>query len=217
LAAVFVAAVTLSQRASFVPTLRLDGSSAGAYVSGLLNDFDPGTVKSFFSRVISEQEHTRLVRGLYAAGMLLLCTFGAWSLITPAVGLWLKRRTPPPILFFPPLIVGNYLTMSLGLAMDTRGIGTMDELQNRPLVWACFAVVAWTAGGAYFVAFGDKLPKGGLVRAGLTAFGCMALAVPLVFSQNLQTFPRRRLSRFEEFNGVPQCLLEASTFVRNHS
>ena len=99
----------------------------------------------------------------------------------------------------------------------THGIGTMDELLNRPLVWACFAVVAWTAGGAYFAAFGDKLPKGVVVRAGLTAFGCMTLAIPLVFSPNLQTFPSRRLGRFEEFNGVPQCLLEAATFVRSHS
>jgi len=217
LATLFVAVVTLSQRVSFVPTLRLDGSSGGEYISQLLTDFDPGTVKSFFTRVMFGYGYTRLLRAVYAVGMLSLCTFGAWTLITPSVGLWMKRRAPAPILLFPALIVGNYLTMSLGLAMDPHGIGTKDEFLNRPLVWAFFSVVAWTAGAAYFLAFGDKLPKSGLSRGVLATFAFMALATPLVFSQNLQTFPVRGLVRFEEFNGVPECLVGAATFVRSHS
>ena len=46
-------------------------------------------------------------------------------------------------------VVFNYLVMAMGLALDTRGVGTRDELLNRPLVWAYFVLAAWTAGGAY--------------------------------------------------------------------
>lgn len=218
LVGLFVSVVGISQTIDRVPVLRLDGSGIGRYVVVLLGDFDDGLLKTFFTRVFRQEQHSKPVEGLYVAAMLLLSTFGLWLAATPLVAAAVRGKTPAAILCFPILIIANYLVMSIGLALDTRGVGTPDELLNRPLVWAYFAVAAWTAGGAYYLAFGDGLPRSRMARSGLLALLCLTLAGPLIFSRNLQTFPARQgYARYEQFNSVPLCLVRASQYMRDNS
>lgn len=218
LIALFVAVVSFSQTMARVPVMRLDGSGIGWYVVQLLGNYDDGVLKAFFTQVFMHERHSKLVEGLYVVAMLGLSTFGLWivaAAVLVGVG-W--TRLPAAILWFPVLMVANYLVMAIGLAPDTRGVGTPDELLNRPLVWAYFALVAWTAGWGYQLAWGDALPKSRLARTGLLALLCLALAGPWVWSKNLQTFPARPgKASYLEFNAVPLCLVQASQYIRNNS
>jgi hypothetical protein len=218
LVGIFASVAVFSQSIARVPVIRLDGSGIGSYVVVLLKDFDPGLLKTFFTRVFRLEHHSRPVELFYIVAMLLASTFGIWTAATVAVVAIGRAKIPAALLCFPLLVVANYLVMSIGLAMDTHGVGTPDELINRPLVWAYFVVAAWTAGGAYHLAVGRNSPPSAKARLALLAVACLSLAGPLVFSRNLQTFPTRPgYERYEQFGSVPVCLVRASQYIRNNS
>lgn len=215
---VFVWAVNGTQNIQGVPVLRLDGSGIAGYLKVLVEDYDPGLLKTFFNGILFEQQHSKPVNGLYVVALLLTSTLGLWAVAAAFTAILLWRRADPAAYFFPLLIIVNYLVMSIGLAADEHNAEGRYELLNRPSAWAYFAVVAWTAGGLYHFAFGDSLPRGKMARLGLSLLVCFSLAGPLVFSQNLQTFPALRgYARYEDFNAVPVCMVKAAQFIRNHS
>ncbi len=218
IAVLFVLVVKLSQSIDRVPVIRLDGSGIVGYLGQLISDYDTGVLKAYFNRVLFEEQNSKPANGMYTLAMLLLSTFGFWIAATPVVGILLRRRVTLAVLFFPLFVIANYLVMSIGLALDTRQVGGLYELVNRPLVWAYFAVVAWTAGAAYHLGFGDSPPQKTAAQAGLLVLVGFSLTSPFVFSHNLQTFPTRKgYSTYEEFNSVPLCLVKASQFIRDHS
>ena len=214
---VFVVAVWLSQRSDAGPVLRLDFSAAGAYAAELIASYDPGFFKSFFAAHILPKG-PKIVAGFYAAGMILVSSFGLWGVAFGGMiaSLWKKKQLA--ILFFPMLLVANYLIMAVGIAADTNAIGTWDELLNRPIVWAYFGMVVWTAGAAYALAFGDNLPQSGRSRSllGLATLSCFA--VPWFFARDLQTFPSQDgFGSFSQFSRFPSCLVSASYYIGGHS
>lgn len=218
LVAAFVSVATLSQQVAGFPILRLDGSSAERYLSILMNDFDPGVVRDFSNFLFAEANYPKPVLLGLAAGLILVSTFGFWAAACLVTLLLLRKRAPVALLCFPILVIANYLVMSVGLAMDVQGIGTRDELLNRPLVWAYFVVAAWTGGAAYLLIFGNAPPSGIRGRALVAALACLSLAFPLTLSGNLQTFPARKgFGSFAEFGAVPSCLVKASLYIREHS
>lgn len=199
----FVAVVTVSQSHPRIPLLRLDGSGIGAYVTALLKDYENGLLKTFFTRVLVEEKHGKALQGMYAADMLLLSTIGVWLLVFPAALVGGRARIALPLLCFPVLVVANYLVMSLGLAPDSRSVGSFDELLNRPLVRAYFVVAVWTAGVAYYLLIGAGLPRPKLVRGVLLAGILVAIGSTLVQVPNLQTFPERR---YRSLSNLAPCL-----------
>lgn len=217
LTVLFLSVIAISQNMERVPVLRLNGSGIGQYVLVLLKDFDAGLLKTFFTQVFVHERHSKPVEALYVVAMLLLPTFGIWIFAGPFVALRAKGRISPAVLLFPGFVVVNYLVMSIGLAMDTRGIGTADELLNRPLVWAYFAVAVWTAGAGYYLAVGDRPPKNRVVQVSLLALLSLSLASPLYFAKDIQTFPTRKgFATYDEFNSVPLCLVKAAEYIRNN-
>ena len=220
LVALFVSVVALSQRFEAMPTLQLNGRSAGRYLRMVLSSFDPGVLKSVFEWAFGEQQTSKPILALEAITMLLLSTFGIWGIAfgTVFVVLKVQGKTAAAILSFPLLVVGNYLVMSLGLEMDTRGIGTPDEFLNRPLVWAYFVVVAWTAGAAYAARFGNDPPRGARARIVGALLMLVSLVVPWAFSANLQTFPAwHEFGSFKQFASYPLCRVRAALYIRDHS
>jgi hypothetical protein len=223
--AIFVLVVWLSQQSEAVPLLRLDFSSTSAYAGHLFWSYDPGFLRDFYAshiisgqpRIISLSGLSKIIAGLFFAGMILLSSFGLWVLASAVMFLRHRTTFEPAVLFFPILVIVNYLVMSLGLAMDTRGIGQPEELLNRPLVWAYFGVVAWTAGAAYAFAFGDSPPKSVRARGFIALLTLSSLIVPWLFARNLQTFPAAGFNNFTEFNRFPTCLVRASHYLREHS
>ena len=150
--------------------------------------------------------------------MLLISTLGVWSAAAAVMVVVKRRSTPPAVLLFPVLVVANYLVMSLGLARNTSGVAWEDELHNRPLVWAYFAVAVWTAAIAYAHLFGNEPPRSTLGRGVGVLLLIAGLAVPMVFSRNVQTFPMwEDLASFRRMGSVPTCLVSASQYIRSHS
>ena len=215
---VFAAIVTLSQNIGRIPVLRLDGSGISQYLITLLSDYDPGVLKSFFRRVLIVEKHSKLVDALHAVVLLLTSTFGLLVALTPAVALAGRRRFAPAIFWFPALVTANYIIMAMGLALDNRDVGTPDELLNRPLVWAYFAVAAWTGGAACYLAAGHRFWRRRGLRISAVGALCGLTATTALLARNLQTFPARPgYSSFSEFNAVPECLAGSAEYLRRHS
>jgi hypothetical protein len=216
--ALFVGVVAYSQTNPRVPVLRLDGSGIGNYLSMLLHDYEPGVLKSFFTRIFLEESHGKPVQLVYAVAMLSLSTFGLWTLVLPAAVAGARKRVALPLLCFPLLVVANYLVMTIGLAEDARGVGTPDELLNRPLVWAHFVVAALGAGLLYHNWAGRVLPKNPL-RNRLLAAALLAVALcgTQYWARDLQTFPGHEdMGDFRVSNAVPTCVVNAAAFIRTH-
>jgi hypothetical protein len=220
LVVLFVIVVQFSQGVQEVPTLSLDFSflSAGEYARRLLWSYDPGFFKSLFSWLILPPR-PRVITGLSAAGMILLASFGVWLAAFGVVFLGLWKRLEPAVLFFPLLLMVNYLVMALCLSLNTAAaLGTVDELQNRPLVWAYFGVVCWTSGAAYALLFGDGLPRRQSTRVGLVVLLLLSFVTPWRFANNFITFPASSgFASFDEFSSFPSCLVRAAQYIREHS
>ena len=216
--ALYFTIINLSQKYDNIPTLRLDGSGFHFYLNILINNYDQGIIKDFFNLVLYEQLHAKIINIIVAVLMLLLSTYGFWLLIIP-IGLTRVRKvTCLPFYLFPIFIITNYIIMSYGLAIDSHKIGMPEEFLNRPMVWAYFSVITWTAGGLYFSYFGDSLPVSTKKRIGLLIIVCTAVIVLPNFSKNLQTFPVwKGFASFQEFNTAPVCLVRASQYIREQS
>lgn len=213
----FVAVVAWSQTNPRVPVLRLDGSGISWYLVQLLHDYDPGVLKTFFTQVLLRETHAKPVQLLAALAMISISTFGWWLLALPAAiaGAW--KKVALPVLCFPLLVMANYLVMAVGLAIDTRGVGTPDELHNRPLVWVYFVVAAWSA-GLLCRAWGRALPARRPQAAALLAGLAVALWGAWRLAPDLQTFPARSGNEsFLAANAVPACLVDAAAFVRTRA
>lgn len=218
LIATFILVVNVSQMSNRVPIIRLDGSGIGTYLSQLLVDFDDGFLKEFFTSMMDRDGDSKLSKVFFASTMLLISTLGVWILAIIPVAVLLKRKTSKVNFYFPVFVIINYLVMTMGLAQDSRGIGTPDELLNRPLVWAYFIVAVWVAGGGYFVIFGDRLPQSKLGKLSLISGLLIVLFAPVLFSKNIQTFQSRKgYGEYADFNSVPICQVKASEYIKNHS
>ena len=214
--AVYLAAIWVTQSHPRIPLLRLDGSGLTWYVKNLITDFDPGMLKDFFAPKFVTGG-SKPLRGVYAAMMITLCTFGVWLVLAPVAWLRARRGAPWATLLFPIAVVVNYWVMSLGLAMDEKRVGTPDELLNRPLVWAYFAIALWAAGGLYHAVWRNRPPAGrwgNVVSIGLLAVALVALGR---FAGDLQVFPTRGFPTFSSFNAVPACVVRSAEYIRSHS
>ncbi|MDB5851002.1 MAG: hypothetical protein JWP29_4754, partial [Rhodoferax sp.] len=213
---VFVAAIWATQSHPRIPVMRLDGSGISYYINKLVSDFDPGLLKEFFRPKVRTGGY-KPVMAMYAAALLLLCTFGWWLLLAP-IAFWKTRRLAPwATLLFPVIIVANYLVMGMGLALDDKQVGTVDELLNRPLVWAYFAVAAWAAGGLYYAIWRNRAPATRWAGTAALAVVVVALVALSQFSKDLQLFPSRTYVKFSAFNGVPVCMVKSAEFIKENS
>jgi hypothetical protein len=211
-------ALTLSQQLERAPTIRFDGSGAAAYVARLAWNYEDGALQTYFDDVARGPLLHGWALATNGLAIVLLSTFGVWLAIGVACGFALRRRVPLAILMFPALVLANYLAMAFGLALDTKGIGSPDELLNRPLVWAYFLVVAWSGGAAFLLVFGDALPKSAAARAGLAIALVACFASPWFFGRNLQTYPRwPGFETYASANSVPTCIVKAADFLREKS
>lgn len=213
----FCLVISWSQSNPRVPVLRLDGSGIGRYIITLLGYYDAGWMKSVFTKIFLVEKHGFLIEALYAASMLMISTFGFWiaGLAITFIKGW--RSIPKEFVLFPILVLGNYLIMTMGLAEDTRGVGTPDELINRPLVWAYFVVAAWSAAFGYRLFIGIDIPKGKAI-AGVVGVLAVCVGATVFVAPNLQTLPHLPgHSNFIQSGSVPECLVKAADYLRRSS
>jgi hypothetical protein len=220
LATLFGFVVSLSQHLNRIPTLRLDGSGVVPYANLLLGVCEPGVFKTFFhgALVFLWKSKAYVVLNLCLAGFFVLFTFGLWAAAFLVVSFLGKTRIGAAAFFFPFLVVINYLVMSFGLALDTKGVGRPEELVHRPFVWAYFVVVAWTGAAFYAYLIGNHPPRSRSARVLTALFALSSFSIPLVCARNIQTFPALKgLESYRKFNSVPSGLVKASLYIRKHS
>lgn len=214
-AGAFAVGTMLADHLERAPTLRFDGSGAPAYVARVAWNYDPGLFAGWLDGVARGAHLTG--GALYAVGvpMLLASTFGLWLVAALAVGFSLRRRVPNALLLFPVLVVGNYLAMVFALALDEKGIGSPDELLNRPLVWAYFVLAAWTGGAVWYGLYGEGAPEKAAQRAVAALALAGAFAFPWIHGANLQTNPRwEGYESYASAGAAPSCLVAAARFLR---
>ncbi len=215
----FMAVVHLSQQLPRVPTLRLDGSGLADYVDILMGGFADGFLKQSFTAVYYGHRWPHVVNAALAASLIVLASFGVWTVVGPLV-LWRGRRSiASRTLVFIALVVGNYLAMSTLLALDERGIGSREEFVNRPHAWAYFVVVCFTAASLahQFVPRGTRLVPRRTLALCLVVLSVASLGVS-TFARDLQTLPEwSGYGAYADFNSQPACLIRAALSIRDNA
>lgn len=215
---IFVSVIYISQKSDRIPTMRLDFSGLGTYISILISNYDAGHIKTLLTEYLFGQKMPRYIQGLFALSTILISSIGLWTFLFLIALKNSWKKFPLYIYFFPVLIILNYLLMASGLALDARGIGTPDELVNRPMVWAYFTVVTWSMGVIYYQWVGNSFPVRIHQRAIFFIFLCLGLLSVSQTSKDLQTFPARPgYFSYAEFNSVPTCLIKSAEFIRDNS
>ena len=117
---IFVAVIEVSQLSPNVPTLRLDGSGGGEYMSILYLGFDNGPLKHVLRWLLFDHRLGRVADAATATVLILLGSFGIWIVAAPAIFWASRRRLPASIPGLVALVFVNYWVMSIGLAVDER-------------------------------------------------------------------------------------------------
>ncbi|MCX6957060.1 MAG: hypothetical protein NT164_00725 [Verrucomicrobiae bacterium] len=211
----FAFVVHLSQRYPSIPVIALNGGGMHKYCKVLSQWTNSGFLHSFLLENLWLHPLSFPWYHLLAGTMLYFCTLGLWGAGVMVVLFCLRRKVDQVVWFFPLWIIVNYLVMSMGLPMDSRHLLDPEELLNRPLMLAYFAIAAWTAGAFYFLLCGNQLPKTIFGRASACLMLLGSLAAPLFFAHGLQTMPIWNMTL--KSSDVRAPMVEALDFIRNKS
>lgn len=211
----FIFVIHFSQRFPSVPMIALNGGGIHKYCKVLSEWTNDGLLHAFLWEHLWQHPLSFPWYHLLAGVMLYFCTLGACGLGVINVLFFLRQKVDAIVWSFPCLIIINYLVMSLGLSMDSKHIEHPEELLNRPLVWAYFAVATWTASGFYFLLCNTQPPKTLTKRIlfGVMLVGC--LMMPLFFAHGVQTMPMWNITL--KSNAVPDAMVEALDFIKHNS
>jgi len=216
LVALFICIVNLSQHSSAIPTLRLDGSGSKHYARTLLASYDKAAFRYFFYHELTGLNP--VLFDMSMACMVMISSFGLWIVALTLFFNLQGKDTHVAARWFPIFVIVNYLIMSVGLAVDEKKIGMPEELLHRPVVWAYFAVVAWTGAAGFAFLAGKAVFKHTYVRilCGLLLF--FGLLIPTFLAHNIQTMPSwPGYGHYELFNSYPKGLVKASLYIGKHS
>jgi len=123
----------------------------------------------------------------------------------------LRKRTAALLVWFPLLLVANFLAMFLGLALDFRS-STPDELSHRPIMIVAFAVLAWVGGAAGLLLF-ESRRLARLARPALLGACVVLLTIPLFLGSGVQR--QWAMPMFSPVR-VPLGLVRAAEYMRDH-
>ncbi|WNV05360.1 hypothetical protein RP726_02850 [Candidatus Methylospira mobilis] len=213
LSAVFTGVIAASQSIPSVPTIKLDGSSLMPYSSFILSSMENGFIKHLFTSIFDSSENNVYLRAAAFILMLMICTFGAFSIIYAALVGQMKRCFTTAIWMFPLLVVAVYLVMACFLAFDGRGIGKPEELLHRHFVWAYFTLVIWCGAAVYRLIFGNAPPAGNQVKYILSMLVLFSAITPVSYGRGMQAMKNWGMN-YPEF---PACQVNAALYIRDHS
>ena len=208
----YVVTIVYVQKVPGVPLIRFDGSGVGE-ISRLVKGFtQPGALRDFLADRIGK-ESPWLSNLLIGVPFVLLAALGLFAPLLVILAIRLRRRTPALLVLFPLLLVANFLTMFLGLALDF-GRSTPDELSHRPVIVMYFAVVAWVGGAAGLVAARVAAPRPHRPTDHRSAWPSLLMAVPAFLGAGVQRMWAMRT--FSPRLRVPIGLYRAAEYMRDH-
>jgi len=209
-AALYAVILVIIQRVPGVPTIRLDGSGVGEIFTLIKTFAQRGALRDFLDGHLGKGA-SLLSNLTVGTPYVLLSTLGIFAALLLILALRLRKRTPTLLVWFPLLLVANFLAMFLGLALDMRS-STPDELSHRPLMIVYFVVVAWVGGaaGLLWIEFGRV---GRIARPALIGSSVLLLAIPAFLGAGVQRLPAMRM--FSPVR-VPIGLVRAAEYMRDH-
>jgi hypothetical protein len=239
---IYFAAVKFSQHIPSLPLIKLDGSAFYDFVICIGSFFEYHWIVALKSRIldfyyllepykvwvynllashnlgfIGSILHYSVISFvvLIAIAVVFICTLGVLGLLYIYLFRILKDRLSLDLLTFPLICIVSFLIMALGLAYDSHGIRTRDELLHRPFVWVYFVVAIWV-GGAMCVFLKEKL-KNKLFNLKIITILFLSL---LFFIIIFLKFDPSRAPRiwFNYLNTkVPIGFVSACEYIRNNS
>ena len=213
LTCIYLGVIVLSQTSLSVPVIRLDGSGLMSYSSSILAMQAEGFIKQTFTSLFVSVGNKGYLRAVTFVLMIIICTFGFFSVFYTVLLGHLKRYFKPVVWLFPLLVVTAYLVMSSCLALDDRHIGSAEELLHRPFVWAYFVLVVWCAGAGYHRLFGYALPANRQVTWLFLLFTLALAIVPISFGKGISTMKSWKIG----YQELPVCQVETARFIRANS
>jgi hypothetical protein len=207
----FVGAVLVVDTVPSVPLIRLDGSSTQALLKLILSYASPTELTHYVAIHVGHRRPwtTNL---LYGAPYLLAATSGFVLPTLVVLLLHLRKRMASLLVLFPLAIAANFVVMALGMALDTRHVGTSEELQHRPLLLMHFVLTAWM-GALGALALLRSRWIGRRARPILAALILLLVIVPAVHGKGVQ---RISTMPHESDLPLPQALLRITDFMRSH-
>jgi hypothetical protein len=208
--ALYAATIVSVQRVPGVPTIRFDGSGVGEIFKLVKQFASRGPLRDFLDGRLGP-EHSVLSNLAVGAPYVLLSALGLFAPLLVILAIRLRKRTSALLVFFPLLLVANFLAMFLGLALDFRS-STPDELSHRPVMIVTFVVMAWTGGAAGLLLLeSPRLRR--IARPALIGLCVLLLAVPAFLGDGVQRIWAMRM--FSPVR-VPIGLVRAAEYVRDH-
>jgi len=215
LAIFYFAVLSISQMSPSVPIMRLDGSGLMSHSSNVMSFQDEGIIRRFWLAAVAATEGSWILRALIFAPAVVITTFGLIAPLYLFVFFQIKKANGAAVAFFPVVVAAVYLVMATCLALDTRHIGTPDELLHRPFVWAYFILLIWAVAGVFQCLFVDRKPPSARAKYSVIALVLCLLAVPILQHKEIQTYKSWGVGY--QYQQLPLCQVKAADFVRANS
>lgn len=178
----YFGALHLVQKVPGVPLIRFDGSAVGEILRLILSFGKPGAVTDWAARHMGAKL-TWTQNLTFGPPYVLGAMLGLMLPLLLALPWLLRGRSSLLLRLFPFLLLGNFLLMFFGLALDFDS-STPDELSHRPLIIVYFFVVGWIGGAVGLLL--RSVPRRELVRGVGIAACAVLLAVPAHFGAGVQ-------------------------------
>lgn len=213
LAAVYFAVLWISQLSPNVPLMRLDGSGLASYSSLVMNNQDDGMIRKIWLAANGRFHGSWTSNAFIFIPIVVITTFGFVAPLYAFVFPGVRKASGPAVAIFPVLVAVVYIAMATCLSLDTRRIGSPEELLHRPFVWAYFVLLVWTVGGVCQLFLKDRPPLTTRRTYAAIASCLCLLAVPALLRTEIQTYKRWGI-RYQE---LAICQVRAADFIRANS
>jgi hypothetical protein len=205
----YLTSVIVTQAVPGVPLIRLDGSSTAWLLDGLVRTCKSESLRIFLHAHIGSSQPW-LINLVFGTLYLLGSSLGAFLLLFVGLAIAVRRRLPSLLVWFPIILIANFLVMAMGLARDTRGTGTPEELLHRPFMVMYFGVVAWLGASAGLL-LTRWFQRSRITRVLVVLLPLSLLPLPAMFSSGVQ---RLRNSGLRYNLRIPPALFQAAEIMR---
>lgn len=205
--AIYIGAISFANMMPNFPPIRLNGEGFVPYTNWLNEIQAPGILKNLLN--ISLVLNHRLAQVIVYIGFVIFASVG-WILGVYLVVLKvLCQKVGSPVALFPVLIIGIYLVMALGLALNDSEVGLPEELLHRPFVWVYFILTVWTSAGLYLLALSSPM-LGGIKKFIPFALISLLILFPINSYKNIQGHTQS--SQIQ----IPVCQYQSAKYIREH-
>jgi hypothetical protein len=207
---VYVVALVYVQKVPGVPPIRFDGSCVGEILRLVQSFAMPGALRDYLAHHMGAN-FPWTSNLLFGIPFILFEVLGLFVPLLVILLIRRRQRASLLYLFFPLLLIANFLAMFFGLALDFSR-STPDELSHRPVMLMYFFVVAWI-GGALGLTLIESRRLSRIARPAMIGLALLLLFVPAFLGPGVQRmWAMPRMSPVQ----LPIGLVRAAQYIHDH-